>query len=188
MLELLIKDCMNLKEKVNILSKYYTTCRIKVEKAQDIMDSVLRSTYPYISETEGWTKMKSIISKEHSMTSIKIFPLYLPFGYEDATRVKIGIKVDDADGSESIIKANIWRDKDNVFATVDGLEEGVFNKRKIEEAKNSRFYDEETSVIDFNIILKTNFLVLDSTDSQERKKIGHYLGPKEVMGSRTRTT
>ena len=171
-LALLVADSVKLKEKVNISKYYYKTDMIKVEKARKELNSVLRTTYPYISEAEGWTKIKRQIPPESSVISIKVSPKYLPFDYEDATTVRIGIKADDTDDGESIVTANIWRSNDDVFATVEGLEEGVFNKLKIEEEK---------SVIDFNIILKTHFIVLDTKDNQEAKKIGNYLGTGQEL-------
>merc|ERR1719187_1499066 len=82
------------------------TKRIK-GKIQDLIDSVLRVTYPYISEGKGWTKMMQDIPFDRKHVSLTVDPNLLPDGEEDGAELLLGRK---QEGEEvDILRVKIWR-------------------------------------------------------------------------------
>ena len=91
-LERLVKKSLDLKNKVNTKGRLFRSDS-KAAKVKDTFDSVLQVTYPYISEAKGWSSAKTKVSSRSSKMHIQVMPKFVPFGFEDATEVKTGVKV-----------------------------------------------------------------------------------------------
>jgi len=78
--------------------------RVEVE---DTLDEILKCFYPYYSQGKSFTNMNSVISS--SKVKINIMPKFLPFGKNDATSVKIGVK------DNSVVKVEMWRTENFIF-------------------------------------------------------------------------
>ena len=59
----------------------------KAKKKQDIMDSLLRSAYPFISEGKGLTSTLATLEEPYNL---RVLPQFLPEGEEDAASLIIG--------------------------------------------------------------------------------------------------
>ena len=59
----------------------------KVKKKQDIMDNLLKTSYPFISEGKGFT---SALAPLVTPFNLKVLPKFLPDGQEDAASLIIG--------------------------------------------------------------------------------------------------
>ena len=76
----------------------------KKEKLQDMLDTVLTISYPYISGSKGWTNRKTNINSSDNIIKIKVHPQYLPMGEEDASTLTIGVCLDKMEP----VKIKIW--------------------------------------------------------------------------------
>ena len=75
---LALKDPVDLKQKTEL---------------ENLLDSVLKVTYSYISQSQGWTNLRTPIEPNDDCIRIKVNPKYLPIGKEDKVKVLVGVKV-----------------------------------------------------------------------------------------------
>ena len=73
----------------------------KVKKTQDLMDGLLRSAYPFISEGRGLTSSLTPLELPYN---IKVIPKYVPEGEEDFTTLILGQL------GEKPLSVKIWKD------------------------------------------------------------------------------
>ena len=80
----------------------------KAKKKQDILDRLLQSAYPFISEGRGLTSPL----KELKLPSVlRVLPVFLPEGKEDSASLIIGQQ----EGRQ--VKVEVWRQEDRVFCS-----------------------------------------------------------------------
>ena len=80
----------------------------KAKKKQDILDRLLQSAYPFISEGRGLT---SPLNELELPSQLRVLPKFLPEGREDAASLIIG-------QLESCqVKVGVWREEDCVFCS-----------------------------------------------------------------------
>ena len=84
-----VKEILDL-EKIIKIGGFFRKSKTEKHKKQNLVDSILRIAYPYISEGRGWS---SVWTKLPPMGKIEItvLPEFVPDGKEDKTRVSIGI-------------------------------------------------------------------------------------------------
>ena len=83
----------------------------KKSEVQNILDQILKICYPYTSQANNWTDMKTKIDPNENKFLISVLPAYLPQGVEDATNVIIGVKTGD-DYPSSVL---LWRTTNHVY-------------------------------------------------------------------------
>ena len=82
----------------------------KAKKRQHLMDGLLRSAYPFISEGRALTSSLAPLALELPY-NIKVLPKYLPEGEEDFTTLILGQL------GEKTLSVKIWKDGSRVFCT-----------------------------------------------------------------------
>ena len=102
-LESVVKDCLEQKENVNVKTVFVES-KEKKSVVQDMLDSLLKVTYPFISQSMKWTDMRSDLSKSDGKMKITLMPKYLPHGCEDKTELDV-----------NLTKVNVWRMKQIVL-------------------------------------------------------------------------
>ena len=80
----------------------------KAKKRQDILDSLLRTSYPFISEGRGFTDALGPVK-----LSIKLLPHLIPEGEEDGTCITVG----QLQGEPFIVK--VWREEERVMGRLE---------------------------------------------------------------------
>ena len=82
----------------------------KKSEVQDLLDSILKIAYPYISQAKKLSDMNKQLEYSHSGASLNfsLLPEALPMGYEDKTPVIVGFQTSE-DGQKSVVKVNVWR-------------------------------------------------------------------------------
>ena len=83
----------------------------KAKKKQDILDGLLRTSYPFISEGRGFTNALGPVK-----LSIKILPHLLPEGEEDSAYITIGR----LQGAPVTVK--VWRENESVMGRLENGE------------------------------------------------------------------
>ena len=118
-MEKYVKDCQSKRNSIDTSSWYSRSKELqKKEQVQNIVDTILNISYPYISESKGWTDMMTKMTSTETAISFSVMPQYLPMGEEDKTRVTIGVVTD----KKKMLHMNIWRTRteDMVFTSVQG--------------------------------------------------------------------
>ena len=119
-LEMVVRKCIEQKEKVIITS--WGIFRIqndgKKSEAQDILDSILKFGYPFISRAKKLTtdmthklRIQDFATNHHQ---VSLLPDVLPMGREDATKLTLGYS-NDSDGKKSFVKVIVWKEEDSVW-------------------------------------------------------------------------
>ena len=80
----------------------------KAKKKQDILDRLLQSAYPFISEGRGLT---SPLNELKVPSEFRVLPTFLPEGKEDSASLIIGQR----QGRQ--LKVGVWREDDHVFCS-----------------------------------------------------------------------
>ena len=83
----------------------------KKSEVQDLLDSILKTAYPYISQARKLTDMNKEL--EYSLDSgtslnFSLLPELLPEGYDDKSSVIVGNQ-NDKNGTKSVVKIHVWR-------------------------------------------------------------------------------
>ena len=73
-LENFVKDCESKKKLVH--TGWFSSTK-KHLRIQDMLDTILQLSYPYISESKGWTRMRTNILQTQETLTIKIKPKYM---------------------------------------------------------------------------------------------------------------
>ena len=110
-IKLLIEDEINSMQKFHdsYRSSRFTLKKAeKAKKVQDILDILLRLSYPFISEGRGFTNALG-----HAKLSLKILPHLLPEGGEDSAYIPIG----QLRGEPFTMK--VWREKERVMGRLE---------------------------------------------------------------------
>ena len=104
-LEDVVKDCLDQKENVNVKTLRIFEDKGKKSIVQDMLDSLLKVAYPYISQAKNLTDMRADLSSTNKQ--IKLMPKYLPEGYEDKTELVIGFT--SGNSGPDLAKVNAWK-------------------------------------------------------------------------------
>ena len=107
-LERWANDCINLKKNVKIASWMPGSSK-KKSKIQDVLDSILKICYPYMSQGFGWTDFQTDLTYEDATIDVKLHPEYIPKGAED----KVAITVGKAAGRKSAL-ISVWKEGSHV--------------------------------------------------------------------------
>ena len=126
-LEAVVKDCLEQKENVNIKTLFREN-EGKKSMVQDMLDSLLKVTYPYISQTKKWTDMKTDLSTSQETMKITLMPKYLAQGYEDKTKLSAGFKIEK--NIPVLTEVDAWRSKKIVWYK---LKDAIFYRPIISE-------------------------------------------------------
>ena len=70
-LESVVKDCLEQKENVNVKTLFIES-KGKKSVVQDMLDSLLKVTYPFISQSMKWTDMRSDLSMSDGKMKITL--------------------------------------------------------------------------------------------------------------------
>ena len=92
------------RRKANVRIRIFET-KVK-SRVQDMFDSVLKIVYPYVSHARKWTDMKRIVEKK---VKLPLMPKYLQDGEANSAEIIVGVR-----DESSVVKVNVWREKDNV--------------------------------------------------------------------------
>ena len=84
----------------------------KKSEVQDVLDSVLKIAYPYISELEKLSQMKVNLSSKDSI-QLSLKPSLLPMSYEDRSELVVGLLTEG--NKTSVVKVHVWRAKSQVW-------------------------------------------------------------------------
>ena len=105
----------------------------KKTEVQDLLDSILKIAYPYISQARGLTDMTKKLEYSRSGAGLKfrLLPEILPEGYEHRTPVILGFQ-NDEHGNNSVVKVHVWKDDTRVFYE---LRDAIFRKAITSEFK-----------------------------------------------------
>ena len=116
-LEMVARKCIEQKKNVKTTSWGFESDTKKSE-AQDVLDSILKFAYPYISTAKKLTGMnRNLMMQDTSSSSyhqVSLLADLLPMGYEDATRLVVGYSFD-AKGQKYVVKVDVWREEDSVW-------------------------------------------------------------------------
>ena len=112
-LERIVKKCLEQRSNVNT-KKMFMENASKKEELQEILDSVLKMAYPYISEYKKLTQMKRRLTMADSV-KFSLIPVLLPMGFEDRTDLVIGVMSDAENKRTSAVKISVWRQKSAAF-------------------------------------------------------------------------
>ena len=111
-----LEHCMKHKSQVRTKKFLMINSKTKKSQVQDLLDSILKTTYPIISEARGWTSPRTQIRGD--TLSVQVMPEYLPHGYEDYTECLVGVRGEGE--TRSVVRLQLWRNRDTVFASCDG--------------------------------------------------------------------
>ena len=82
----------------------------KEKKKQDMLDTLLRASYPYISEGRGFTSELAVVSLPYHL---KLLPQFLPEGEEDGAWINISQQMGKP------MRAYVWREGKMAMGRVD---------------------------------------------------------------------
>ena len=107
------------KENVKLTSFGFSVA--KKSEVQDLLDSILKIAYPYISQARGLTDMHKELEYSRPGAGLKfsLLPEALPVGHEDKTPVILGLQKDEQD-IKSVVKVYVWRGKQCVWYQHEG--------------------------------------------------------------------
>ncbi len=93
----------------------------KKSEVQDLLDSILKIAYPYISQARKMTDMNKMLEYFRSGPGLKfrLLPEALPEGYKDKTQVILGFQLN-KEGIKSIVKTNVWKEGTHVLYEHEG--------------------------------------------------------------------
>lgn len=107
-LEDIISRSSEQKKNVKLKSFGLFTVATKSE-VQDLLDSILKIAYPYISQARKLTDMNKQLEYSQGGLKFSLLPEALPMGYEDKTQVIVGFHTDENGKNKSVVKVNVWR-------------------------------------------------------------------------------
>ena len=75
-----VDKCILLKKNVKITGAWFPGNSAKKQKseAQNVLDSILKICYPYISQGSGWTNFRTDLTFYGTPADIKLYPEYIP--------------------------------------------------------------------------------------------------------------
>ena len=102
-----IKDVLTFYKSKSI-SRFALNKAEKEKKKQDMLDTLLRASYPFISEGRGFTNAMAVLK-----LSFKLLPQFLPEGEEDGAYITVG----QLQGEPFSVK--VWREKESVMGRLE---------------------------------------------------------------------
>ena len=125
-LENIARKCIVQRENVKTTNWGFES-DFKKSEAQDILDSILKFAYPYISSAKKLTNTNQHLKIQDLTSSdrqIRVLPDLLPMGYEDGTQLTLGY-ITKSDGRKSVVKVNLWRGTDSVWCEYEKCKSSV---------------------------------------------------------------
>ena len=117
-LEDIISRSSEQKNNVKVKSFGLFTSDSKKLEVQDLLDSILKIAYPYISQARKLTDMNKHLEYSFSNSGaglkFRLLPEALPEGYEDRTPVIIGFQTN-KEGIKSVVKVQVWKERTHVW-------------------------------------------------------------------------
>ena len=98
---------------------FFMESKGKKSTVEEILDSLLKVTYPFISQYMKWTDMRSDLSMSDGKIKIILMPKYLPHGYEQKTELNVGYKF--VKSIPDLTKVDVWRSNEIVFYEHKGV-------------------------------------------------------------------
>jgi len=114
----------------------------KKSEVQDLLDSILKITYPYISQARKLSDMNKQLEYSQDGLKFSLLPEALPMGYEDKTPVIIGFQTDE-NGMRTVVKVNVWKEETCVCYEHKGV---VIYKAIISESEPVDMEDAESRI------------------------------------------
>ena len=105
-------------ENVNV-KKLFGGNEGKKSIVQDMLSSLLKVTYPYISQAKKWTDMRTDLSSSQGKIKITLMPNYLPHGYEDKAELDVGFNMEK--NVPDLTKVHAWKESANVYFEHKGV-------------------------------------------------------------------
>ena len=105
------------KQKDNVKLKSFGLFTVaKKSEVQDLLDSILKIAYPYISQARKLTDMNKQLeySRSGAVLKFSLLPEALPMGYEDKTPVIVGFQTNE-NGKKSVLKVYVWKEVTEVW-------------------------------------------------------------------------
>ena len=118
-LEDIISRSSEQKDNVKLKSFGFVTIGKKSE-VQDLLDSILKIAYPYISQARKLTDMNKQLGYSRASLKFSLLPAALPMGYEDRTPVIVGVRTY-KHGVQSVVKVNVWKEETRVCYEYKGV-------------------------------------------------------------------
>ena len=141
----------------------------KKSEAQDILDSILKFSYPYISMAKKLTDINQqlMIQDCSSRNICKFFllPDLLPVGHEDMTQLTLG-SLSGSDGKQSAVKVNVWTEENTVMCEYD----------KYKNYKSSVNINSETEEVEIELPLPCSGPLTLSITGKTGNHHGRYKG------------
>ena len=138
-LEDIIRRSSEQKKNVKLKSFGFFTIAKKSD-VQDLLDSILKIAYPYISQARKLTDMNKQLEYSQDGLKFSLLPEVLPMGYEDNTPIIIGFQTDE-NRMRTVIKVNVWKEETNVCYEHKGI---VFYKSIVSECEPVDMEDAES--------------------------------------------
>ena len=104
----IVKRC--LENKNHVKKDFFSRSSEHKSKVQDTLDTILKVTYPFISEGKGWTKSTKKLTMEHNTVTFSVMPKFVPMGIKDRVALNLGLYTQE----NRYNKGEIWRSKDTV--------------------------------------------------------------------------
>ena len=140
-LEDIISGISKQKDNVKLKSFGLFTSDSKKSEVQDLLDSILKIAYPYISQARKLTDMNKQLEYSKGGLKFSLLPEALPMGYEDKTPVIIGFKTDENGKNKTVVKVNVWKEEIYVCYEHKGV---VFYKPIISDCEPVDMEDAES--------------------------------------------
>ena len=122
-----LMDIVNrcLENKNHVKKDFFSRSSEHKSKVQDTLDTILKVTYPFISEGKGWTKSTKKLTMEHNTVTFSVMPKFVPMGIKDRVALNLGLYTQE----NKYNKAEIWRAKDTV--SICGYQRKILSESKL---------------------------------------------------------
>ena len=141
-LEMIARKCIEQKENVKT-SSWGLESDNKKSEAQDILDSILKFAYPYVSMAKKLNNMNNQLTIQDSFSGylcVCVLPDLLPMGKDDGdgTQVTFGYPVNtqlsSSDGQmKNAVKVELWRERDTVWCAYENYKSSAIIESETEE-------------------------------------------------------
>lgn len=98
------------------LTAYLIITVVRKTEVRDLLDSILKMAYPFISQGRKLTDINKQLTCSRSGSGLKfsLLPEFLPMGYEDKTTLIIGTMTNEQ-RAKDVVKINVWKNGKRVY-------------------------------------------------------------------------